>query len=213
MVERLEKRLELVGPEEARQVITALKKPNINPQSERARMPYYAYQLNEEVAKAIKTENPGKFARNLGSKIPKHPLKRVYYGILSAGNLPDKFIEALTNWERVYLYAGKWNIRNPDFSQELPQITVAHLNSGIECLRNYHNKGVLNLPESKRIKKDRNRLLEERELEYPYGFQKDSTNQILTIKEALSNGSEEEVRASCEMEGVDFRENYAYLFR
>jgi len=158
-LEPLEKRLESVGHTEEG-VKDALEEQHINPRERWDNMPY----LKSDLTVAIVNHFPGtssEFSNTLySSATRKEPLKRVYYGILSTGNLPEDFLQVLTDWEKIYFFAGRWAIRQPDLSVPFDVLTSEHLLSGIERLYSEHYtrkaaktyKAEIILPESNRIR-------------------------------------------------------------
>ncbi|HRZ85150.1 MAG TPA: hypothetical protein P5277_00035 [Candidatus Paceibacterota bacterium] len=139
MRELLEKRLEIVSSEEFESLKRALLKEHINPKENYKIMPHLKKDLCKVIAKRIHSNDD--FESNLYSgQINKEPLKRTYYGILSTDTqvIPRTFFQALNFWERVYFFTGRWNIIDPDFSDDLPTLTVKHLKEGLNCLYKKH---------------------------------------------------------------------------
>lgn len=136
MVELLEQRLSKVSNEGVEQVRTALSVPHINPRENWQNMPYLKYDLTERIAQAILASRD--FAPVLYSAVNKDPLKRVYYGFLSTGKMPDEFLKSLTEWERVYFFAGRWTTRDADLSEPIDVLTVRHLERGLDNLYEGH---------------------------------------------------------------------------
>lgn len=178
MVEILEQRLVGVDENADKQVRTALSIPHINPRERWQNMPYLKYNLTDRIVDAILPEikiggivllkkRARNFSQNLYSVVNKDPLKRVYYGVLSTGEMPKKFLEALTDWEKVYFFAGRWTIRDSDLSEPLDVLTVRHLKAGLENLyeghyvrkakRQYTRQ--LQLPEGKEVREAYRRII------------------------------------------------------
>jgi hypothetical protein len=169
--ELLEKRLERVSPEKVALVKRALIMPHINPRERFQEMPYWKGEWTDEIAKAVTPFGDGVFDKNLSNRfcnaVNKAPLKRVYYGIRSTGTLPEEFLKALTQWEGVFFYAGRWDIRHPDLTEPLDVLTVRHLRAGLNLLYSHHyrrkNRGIytseLVLPENKEIREAYKRIL------------------------------------------------------
>ncbi|MEM2933003.1 MAG: hypothetical protein QW622_02240 [Candidatus Pacearchaeota archaeon] len=140
--ELLEKRLEIVSPQEFEMLKLAFQVPHINPQANWREMPY----LKEDLANAIASYLAQNSDTNFHSfkqalyrgPINKEPLKRVYYGLRSLGKVPRVFFNALTNWEKVYFLGGRWVIRNPNLNLPLDVITIEHLRQGLDNLHKHH---------------------------------------------------------------------------
>jgi len=135
--ELLETRLQGIDRETWQDVKRALCEPHINPTEEkmRKRMPYLKDDLAPAIAGRIIAAG---FASTLYGAINKNPLKRVWYGIMSTGELPENFLKRLSEWERVYFFAGRWKIRSPDLKEPPVVLTVRHLNEGLNKVYNDH---------------------------------------------------------------------------
>lgn len=162
----LEERLSGLDENTVGEVKRALTVPHVNPKKEWRSMPY----LKDDLVCQILIEL--KISQNFGSSLysgetNKAPLKRVYYGIRSMGELPDKFLNSLTNWEKIYFSAGRWKIRNPDLKEPIDVLTARHLYTGLGLLYSHHYKRKakgryerdIKLPEDKDVRKAYNRIL------------------------------------------------------
>ena len=164
MVEQLEKRLGKLASPIVDAVKEAFSVDHVNPQKNWRSMPYLKDELADEVASNI--GNPG-FRSNLYSAVNKDVLKRVYYGILSSGKLPKEYMQALTDWEKVFLFRGRWSERHPDLDEELPTLTSKHLCLGLNKLESDHYvrkaKGQYSsdkkFPEADRVREDHKRIV------------------------------------------------------
>lgn len=143
---------------------------HINPRQDYSLMPYLKYDLVEAIIGFL-TKNGADLDENFCNKlykINKEPLKRVYYGMLSTGNLPSEFLNSLTDWEKIYFFAGRWCKRDHPFlvnnfnielknGEELYLFVSDYLLAGINLLKKVHrekyNCEVL-LPEEKKVVKE-----------------------------------------------------------
>lgn len=136
-----------------------------NPKRERHDLPYLKYDLTKAIVQAIisasDVDEQGRFDKNLYGTVRKEPLKRVNYGIRSTGNLPFNFLTALTNWERVYFFRGRWAIQNPNLDEPTEVVTAKHVLEGVGKLYQDHYVrkadgqyvSDINLPEDAEIRK------------------------------------------------------------
>jgi len=164
-IQILEKRLRSVDTDNFERVKAALTAWHINPQQDWRRMPY----LKDDLAPAItgRIMASPSFARILYNTINKAPLKRVFYGILSTGEIPEDFLSRLSNWERTYFFAGRWKIRKPNLTEPLSVLTVRHLKQGLDSLYEHHYvrkaRGEytrqLELPEDKQVNEAYKRII------------------------------------------------------
>lgn len=164
MVDFLEDRLERVSADSVYGVISALKVPHINPRENWSAMPYLKDDLTIRISEGIGESND--FAQVVYSAVNKDVLKRVLYGIMSVGEMPPEFLQALTPWEKVYFFRGRWYERTPDLSEPLEVLTSKHIHCGLEQLHADHfkrkAKGVYTstkkFPEADRIRADYQRI-------------------------------------------------------
>jgi len=140
-VELLEHRLESVNEDEFEQLKRALSIEHINPQEHWESMPYLKFGLVRKIAEYLsaRSNSSPEFSRGLYSgQLNKEPLKRVWYGARSLGEVPRQFLDALTDWEKIYFLAGRWDIRNPNLNVPVEVLTIEHLKDGLNCLYRNH---------------------------------------------------------------------------
>ena len=162
MIELLENRLGL-DEDIVDGVENALRHPHINPREHWQEMPYLKSELAVEVGEGIGSVD---FWKNIYSAVNKDVLKRVYYGILSTGQLPKQFLKALTDWERVYFFRGRWSERNPKLGMPIEVLTLEHIHLGLNKLHEDHYvrkaRGQYvskkKFPEADRIREDYKRI-------------------------------------------------------
>ena len=148
-----------------RTVRRALSVPHINPRSNWQKMPYFKYDLSDRIAQLL---GEGEFSNNLNSSVNKDVLKRVYYGILSTGEISREFLEKLTNWEKIYFFRGRWSERDPNLSHPLLVLASEHIHLGLENLHRDHYvrkaKGVYRsekkFPEADFIREDYQKIMD-----------------------------------------------------
>jgi hypothetical protein len=165
MVEDLEIRLNRVSDESVQRVLTAFREPHINPRDIFRKLPYMKKNWTDKIAEKI--GSPEEFSDTLYTSVNKDVLKRVYYGILSTGNVPQEYLDALTNWERIYLFRGRWSERDPNLDEPLTVMTSRHLYFGVNKLHQDHYvrkaEGEYDsdkkFPESDRIREDYKRIV------------------------------------------------------
>jgi hypothetical protein len=143
--------------------IFELEKENINPARIWKDLPYLKYDLTNSITEHITERGiPFDLGKDLTlySSINKEPLKRIEYGIRSAREIPIEILERLLDWEKLYLFAGKWGKngkRCPNIS--ISDLTLDYLKTGTEVIykNHYVNKASgryvteLVLPEAKGI--------------------------------------------------------------
>ncbi len=164
MVELLESRLERLENNIVERVKNAFKVEHVNPKENWELMPYLKYGLADRVAEKI--GNPS-FNSVLYSTLNKDILKRVYYGILSTQNLPSDYLNLLTDWEKVYLFRGRWSERKPDLADSIDVLTINNIYLGLNKLHEDHYVRKANgeyktepkFPESDRIREDYKRII------------------------------------------------------
>ncbi|MEA3414506.1 MAG: hypothetical protein U9Q99_03220 [Nanoarchaeota archaeon] len=120
-------------------IYQAFTKPHINPKEIYKFLPPSRENLMKEITQNI---NKGKklspqeenFLKILtySARRTATPLKRVNYGIRSTGELPIEFLEALTNWEKVYLVRGRWTKKNPNFKKDFKKFIIEHMVLGLD---------------------------------------------------------------------------------
>lgn len=74
-------------------------------------------------------------------------LKRIRNGSACATNLPENYLKAISDafgkWGVVSFYRGRWEIRNPDLSENLPEISMRHIYAGSVKLQKKFKKDFL----------------------------------------------------------------------
>lgn len=148
-----------------KEVKTALSVPHTNPRKHQ--QPYLKYDLVEAICTHVGIIHKKNFNENLYSEINKEPLKRVWYGIESTGKIPEEFLNHLSDWQKIYFFAGRWAIRNPDLDEPISILTIRHIKKGLDLLYEHHYvrkargeyKRRLRIPEDAEIRKTYHRLL------------------------------------------------------
>lgn len=73
--------------------------------------------------------------------------RRVCYGHLSCANLPKEFKEEIKyifgDWGPMSFYRGRWEIRDPDLTEDLGRIAMRHIYMGSTKLSKNLKKGLL----------------------------------------------------------------------
>ncbi|UZE94215.1 MAG: hypothetical protein IB618_01430 [Candidatus Pacearchaeota archaeon] len=169
MKKLLEERLIGLNEEIFEEIKRALSIPYINPKKEWRSMPYLKDDLNNAIVGYLSriSRVSRNFKSNLYSTINKEPLKRVYYGIKSTDELPKEFMNSLTDWEKVYFFAGRWDIRKPNFTEPIDVLTVKHVYEGLNLVNKHHFKRKakgqytrqLELPERKEVREAYKRII------------------------------------------------------
>ena len=82
---------------------------------------------------------PISFSKNilLGIKVDKE-LRRLRAGYECATCLPKNYLKAMEDafgkWGVVSFYRGRWEIKEPNLSENLPEITMRHIHTGSKIL-------------------------------------------------------------------------------
>lgn len=134
----LEKRLACINESTIKKVKIALSTEHINPREHWESMPYLKYDLRDAICGYLSETCKKEFKKDVYAAINKEPLKRVYYGIKSTGAMPADFLNCLTDWEKVYFFAGRWAIRNPKLFEPIEVIAIKHIKEGLDSLYKHH---------------------------------------------------------------------------
>ncbi|MFA4953289.1 MAG: hypothetical protein WC584_03630 [Candidatus Pacearchaeota archaeon] len=74
-------------------------------------------------------------------------LRRIRNGYECATCLPENYLKAISDafgqWGIVSFYRGRWEIKNPDLSEDLPRISMKHIYTGSNKLRKAFKKNPL----------------------------------------------------------------------
>ena len=66
-------------------------------------------------------------------------LRRIRYGYECATCLPESYVDAVKNtfgkWGLISFYRGRWEIKNPDLSEDLPRLSMRHIRAGSDKLK------------------------------------------------------------------------------
>lgn len=76
---------------------------------------------------------------NALNSLNKEPLKTVYYGMTKSRNVPEKIISALTDWEKIYFFAGMNSSISLEQGMRASQIVARVLLEGIKNVCARHN--------------------------------------------------------------------------
>jgi len=83
-------------------------------------------------------------------------LKRIRNGFVCSSALPKDYVktidESFGKWGVLSFYRGRWEIKNPNLDENLPLITIRHVYTGSEILKN-KLRGDLNSEVRDEIKK------------------------------------------------------------
>lgn len=160
LINTLEGKLAYLDEATIKAVKIALSATNINPKLRWRSMPYQKYDLTDAIRTYLAETCQKEFKKNLYSAINKEPLKRVWYGIKSTGMIPAEFLNCLTDWQKVYFFAGKWAIRRPRLVESIEVLTITHIKEGLDSLYKHHYirkahgkyKSELRLPEDAAVR-------------------------------------------------------------
>ncbi len=174
----LEERLENVDNDDVKnRLIAELSKPRINPADRSMWYKFpkqngfsYKYAYTDELAEYFKRRGvPFKDHENFrisiyNAQLNKDLIKRIYYGVLSVPNVPKEILAPLTNWEKLYFFAGAWWKRDTTelYDKPVPEIVGIYIKYGIDKLHELHHvkkaKGQylreIKLPESQYYRKE-----------------------------------------------------------
>jgi len=188
----LEERLRTIPDSANLKFVSEATHPRINPAENFREMPYLKYDLVNAIGNYFRKGGinlADSFERDLySSQLNKDPLKRTYYGMLSAKNVPQEVINSLDNkFELVYLYAGIWERASVNENNPIHLNVAITLNTGLNCLYKHHYirkaegkySREIKLPKGKEIREVCQKFIEEQKqkLANPILIKKERRNQ------------------------------------
>ena len=178
MKEDLESRLREIPDSANLKFVQEATRPRINPAENFREMPYLKYDLVNAIGNYFRNGGinlTDSFERDIySSQLNKEPLKRTYYGMLSAKGIPIEVINSLDNkFELVYLYAGIWERASVSENNPAHLNVAIALNTGLNCLYKHHYirkargkySREIRLPRGKEIREVYKKFIEEQKQE------------------------------------------------